>query len=770
MYGLNEPRNQRILVIDDNEAIHADFRKVLMGNEYSNTMIDSYAAFFGEELAVTKNLSFEVDAASQGQEGLEKVRKSLEDNRPYAMAFVDIRMPPGWDGVETIGHLWKVDPNLLIVICTAYSDYNWNEMSEELGSKDRWLILKKPFDNVEVRQLAASLTEKWELARKAELKLDELQQTVDAASRHLTAFRNAVDSAGIVAVTDLHGTILEANNNFCRTSGYTRDEIIGQNHNIVRSTHHPIEFFDDLYATLERGEMWRGEICNRAKDGSLYWVDASIVPLHDENDEVDGYFALRIEITERKRLMEELEVQAYCDALTGLPNRASILDSIQNAIDREEEHHFALLFLDFDHFKLINDSLGHDMGDELLKEIAHRLRSALRDTDKIESARLGGDEFVVLLTDLSSRSDAAVVAKRLLKVFSGSYQLGPHTVYSTASIGVVTSEYHFASASDMLRDADLAMYEAKAAGRGCYALFDQDLREKAQSRLRIENELREAISQEEFALYYQPIVALESGKVEGVEALIRWIHPQRGLIAPGEFIPVAEETGLIVPIGIWVLDKACWQFAEWRRTLGADAPPNVHVNVSRKQLLLPNLVKTVEEVITKYAIPPECLHLEVTESMIMHDLSSTKATLSALRELGVKIDMDDFGTGYSSLSCVHEFPIDVLKIDRSFIVNVKQVHDYAALLQAVLTLADNFGLKVVAEGIEDVEQLVLLQALGCEYGQGYFFSKPIPADELREYMVSKRSQSLYQFKVQSTAVPMTLPTESDLPPSVDLTV
>lgn len=731
MYEINEILNRRILVIDDNEAIHEDFRKVLVGSTTPNATNDSYAAFFGEQAETTNELAFELDTASQGQAGLEKVRQSIQDGRPYAMAFVDIRMPPGWDGIETIGHLWEVDPDLLIVICTAYNDYNWNEMSQQLGSMDRWLILKKPFDNIEVRQLAFSLTEKWDLARKADLKLNELQKIIGTTNRQLEAFRKATDAAGIVALIDLDGTILEANENFCKVSGYTHDELVGQNHNMVLSEHHPVEFFEELYATVEQNKIWRGEICNRAKDGSLYWVDTTIVPMLDENDATVSYFTLRIEISARKRLMGELHTQAYNDSLTGLPNRASILDSIQRAIDRGPSHHFALLFLDFDRFKLINDSLGHDMGDQLLKEIAQRLSTTLRGTDQITPARLGGDEFVVLLNRLTQMSDATVVAERLLEVFSQSYQLGTHTVYSTASIGVVTSEYQYKSASDMLRDADLAMYKAKAAGRGSYLLFDQTMREKAQYRLRLEGDLREAIEQDQFILYYQPIVSLESGQLEGLEALVRWEHPERGLISPDDFIPVAEETGLISSIGKWALNEACRQFAEWRKTFGNNAPCFMHVNVSRRQLLNPNLTSLVEQVLQKHAIPPDHLHLEVTESLIMEDQKTFIPILKELRKIGIKVDMDDFGTGHSSLSCLHEFPLDVLKIDRSFVMNAKHVRDYAALLQAILALADNLELQVVAEGVTDSEQLILLQALGCEYGQGYLFAKPRSAEEIQ---------------------------------------
>ena len=643
MHKIDDARNRRILVIDDNEAIHADFRKILTGGSGHSALSDSCAPFIGEARETAgDDLAFDVDSASQGKEGLEKVLKSVEDGQPYAMAFVDVRMPPGWDGIETIERIWKVDPDLLIVICTSYNDYNWQEIANQLGRMDQWLILRKPFDNVEVRQLAASLTEKWDLAKKADLKIGEMQQIAESMN---------------IRLRDL----------------------------------------------------------------------------------------------------------AYKDDLTGLPNRTSILQSIQSAIDRGNGHQFALLFLDLDRFKLINDSLGHDIGDELLREIANRLRRALRATDKVLTARLGGDEFVILLDYYSGAEDAAAVAERVLKVFSRSYKLGVHTVYSGASIGIVTSEYGHETASEMLRDADLAMYEAKAAGKACYVIFDQSIREREQARHRMESWLREAISQNGFDLAFQPIVSLESGELNGLESLVRWNHPQQGLINPDDFIPIAEETGLIVPIGHWVLDQSCQQLAQWRRSLGAYAPSCIHVNVSRRQLMLPNLVEIVRQMLQKHAIPPECLHLEVTESMIMHDQISTVATLSEFRELGVKIDMDDFGTGYSSLSCLHEFPIDMLKIDQSFIANIERVSDYAALLQAVLTLADNLGMQVVSEGIEDAEQLATLQALGCEYGQGYFFSKPITAAEVESYIFSMSKLTPSESEISPLSVPLSSPIQVTSP-------
>lgn len=462
-------------------------------------------------------------------------------------------------------------------------------------------------------------------------------------------------------------------------------------------------------------------------------------------------------LTQIEQLTKQLRQRANNDKLTGLPNRTSILRSIQNTIDREDNTRFALLVLDLDRFKLINDGLGHDVGDELLKEIARRLRRAFQASDTVLLARLGCDEFAILASDLSCWEEANLFADRLLQVLSESYEVQSHAIHSTASIGIVTNEFDYEFANDVLRDADLAMHEAKAAGKARYAIFDQAIREREQARHRIESDLRQAIIRDEFVLFYQPIVSLESGELEGFESLIRWMHPQRGLVCPDDFIPIAEETGLIVPMGHWVLDEACRQLAQWRRTLGDDAPSFMHVNVSRRQLLLPNLFEIVEQTLQKHAIPPECLHLEVTESMITHDPTSSVATLHKLRGLGVKIDMDDFGTGYSSLSCLHEFPIDVLKIDRSFIANIERVRDYAALLQAVLTLADNLGMQVVSEGIEDAEQLATLQALGCQFGQGYFFSRPVPAAEAEEFIVWKGKPTSSVSEVLSVGVPESIP-------------
>ena len=557
----------------------------------------------------------------------------------------------------------------------------------------------------------------------------------------LEAFRNAVNEAGIVAITDVRGIILEVNENFCRISGYTSEELVGQNHSLLRSEEHSTEFFRDMYRTIGRGFTWRGEICNKAKDGTLYWVDTTIVPILNEQGKVGGYLALRVDISEQKWLVDHLERLAHQDPLTGLPNRASIVQSIQHAINHKADDHFALLFLDFDRFKLVNDSLGHDVGDKLLKEIATRLRMAICTTGSIQAARLGGDEFVVLIENISSTEEATQIAERLQETLSQPYQVDAFTIYSKASIGIVTSEHISESATEMLSNADLAMYEAKGAKVDQPVVFDRLLRDKAQSRLYIENELRNVNMRDELTLHYQPIFDLESGELTGVEALLRWFHPESGLITPDEFIPVAEDMGMIIPIGNFVINEACRQWKTWQSSLGSNAPDYIHVNVSRKQLEHPTLVEVVQEAIETYSIPPESLHLEVTESIIMHDCQASIETLHELKKLGVHIDVDDFGTGYSSLSCLCDFPIDVLKLDREFIKKSDRDRE-VLLLHALIILAEKLGLNVIAEGIETEEQLELLRKLGCRYGQGFYFSSPLNAEEIEQSILTEKWNSL----------------------------
>lgn len=432
---------------------------------------------------------------------------------------------------------------------------------------------------------------------------------------------------------------------------------------------------------------------------------------------------------------DELRRLTETDELTGLSSRKVLERCLQDAIDhhdRQSDHVFALLFLDFDRFKNINDSLGHDFGDLLLIAIADRLRKRTRRGDVV--ARFGGDEFVILSEGLKTDDEAYAAASRLEKSLEDPYQLEGQQLTCTVSIGVVTSSIGATSAKDVLRDADAAMYAAKGGGRGCVRMFDREMHEHAVQRLQMETSLRNADFDGEFLLKYQPIVDLRHDRLSGFEALVRWQHPQRGLLAPDEFIELAEETGVIVDLGDWVLRTACAQLARWRAAYEPAEGIRLSVNVSRHQLVHPAFADQVANAVRSTGVPAQRIVLEVTENTIMHNRSDVMPALNAIRALGVQLAMDDFGTGHSSLSCLHRFPLNFLKIDRSFITNLHERRRYTAVIHSILSLATNLEMPVVAEGIENADQLAQLQTLECAYGQGYLFSKPIPASEVTAHL------------------------------------
>jgi len=451
-----------------------------------------------------------------------------------------------------------------------------------------------------------------------------------------------------------------------------------------------------------------------------------------------------VDATEQRRLQDQLRMLACTDALTGLPNRAVVLDRVQRAIAHARRHPgygFAVLFMDFDRFKQVNDTLGHAAGDELLRQTAARLEVALRPGDavaRVESqlqtaARIGGDEFVVVLEGTRSSDDARLVADRLLELLSLPYQLGPHAVQSGVSIGMVTSETAADTADAVLRDADTAMYEAKRAGRGRCVLFDSSMHDRVVRLLEMENDLRQALREHELFVVYQPVVELGSGALAGVEALARWRHPQRGLVPPSEFIPVAEEAGLIDAIGNFVLRAACAQFSAWRVELGERAPRQLAVNLSRAQLKLPGLVPEVKWILEQAGMRASDLQLEVTESLAAQD-EGVQATLRALKELGVTLALDDFGTGYSSLACLHQLPVDTVKIDRSFIAHAETVEYHRVLIEATIRVARTLGMTTVAEGIETAGQAALMEQMACDLGQGYLYGRPMAGEDLAAWV------------------------------------
>lgn len=546
----------------------------------------------------------------------------------------------------------------------------------------------------------------------------------------------AVDqSSATILIADHHGIIEYANQRFTAMTGYSREEAVGSELLFVESELLDERLRDAIWSKVKSGQDWRGELCSRHKRGEMFWESTSISPVQNASGEITHFLVVQEDITEQKRMMNRMHSLAYHDSLTGLPNRTAVVRAIQRAINSRSKNMIGLIFLDFDRFKLINDSLGHDAGDELLKQISQRLQANIAHSDNMMAARLGGDEFLVLLSNQEERCDATDLADRLLHAFSGSYELCGQVVHSVPSMGVVISQQDYSCATEMIRDADLAMYEAKAAGGNRWSLFNQRLQETVKARMKIECDLRHAIDRNELELFYQPIVSLDDGRLEGVEALLRWHSRDGGEVDPETFIPVAEETGLIVQLGAWVVNEACRQMQEWRKNDPSCAPPCIHVNVSRIQLLFPSFYDTVVTALSTYDLPAEKLHVEVTESILVEDQRRIVSMMDRLKDLGVKIDMDDFGTGQSSLSCLHEFPIDVLKIDRSFICNVRETREFAALLQAILTLADHLDLQVISEGVEDREQLETLRSMGCQYGQGFYFSTPVSAAGLSDYLV-----------------------------------
>ena len=457
------------------------------------------------------------------------------------------------------------------------------------------------------------------------------------------------------------------------------------------------------------------------------------------------------DITEQKQMKEQLQSAAHTDKLTGLSNRAQFFDRLEHAVMRShrlKHYQFAVLYLDSDRFKTVNDCFGHGVGDQLLQEMAQRLRTEVRAGDSLSqsprghtAARLGGDEFVVLLDGIECPDDAVIVADRLLDRLTQVYLLGDLEILSTVSIGIVTSSVSAENADGVLRDADAAMYEAKLAGKAQRSVFDVPMRQRLQNRLDLEQDLRKALEGGQLFLMYQPIVSLQTGEIESFEALVRWQHPRRGVVSPAEFVPIAEDTGLIVSIGEWVLREACRQLGAWHKRFPQIRQLAMNVNLSRRQIAeQEDLCDLLHPILRQAGIPPECLHLEITESMVMQDITVAADFLHGLKSLGVRLAIDDFGTGHSSLSCLHNFPIDDLKIDGAFISNLNGRADYASVIHAIITLAHNMGIRVTAEGVETAEQVVALQALECDRAQGYHFAKPLTAAAAEAALSSHRSK------------------------------
>ena len=550
-----------------------------------------------------------------------------------------------------------------------------------------------------------------------------------AEEKYRSIFENAVE--GIFQTTP-DGHYLDANPSLARIYGFgSVEELCASLSDIAGQLYvEPTRRAEFVQLMDEVGEVSNFESQIRRKDGALIWISENARAVRAQNGEILYYEGTVEDITGMREGKERLLHDALHDRLTGLSNRALFMDRLEQTfarLIRRPNSLCAVLFLDFDRFKNINDSLGHLAGDQLLKAISGRLQECLRPGDTV--SRFGGDEFAILLENVTELSDATLVAERVQKAVSRPFQLGSQQVFSSASIGIALGHANYERAEDLLRDADMAMYRAKARGKARHEVFDAEMHTRAVALLQLETDLRWAIERGEFHLHYQPIVQLDGGAVVGFEALIRWQHPQRGLVAPSEFIPIAEETGWIVPIGKWVLEEACAQLALWQAEIPSKTPLSMSVNLSGKQFSQPDLIEVIEAIIRESGIAHGTLKLEITESAIMEDAQIVTNRLLQLRQLGVKLGLDDFGTGYSSLSYLHRFPLDTLKIDRSFVARLLEDGENREIVRTIVTLGKNLGMEVVAEGVEEAQQLSDLRGLDCKHGQGFFFAHPLPADE-----------------------------------------
>jgi diguanylate cyclase (GGDEF)-like protein/PAS domain S-box-containing protein len=543
-------------------------------------------------------------------------------------------------------------------------------------------------------------------------------------------FRSAFDYAAIgMALVSEEGRWLQVNRSLCQLVGYSEEELLTAD--IQALTHS--EDLDDLL--VQQSRLMKGQVPGYQtekryihKSGDEVWTLLSVSPVRDlETQSLRAIFQIQ-DITDRKRAETQLVHDAFHDGLTGLPNRALFIDHLRLSVarsGRKESQLFSVLFLDLDRFKVVNDSLGHLVGDKLLVAMAHRLESCVRPGDTI--ARLGGDEFTILLEDLKNNNEAIHVAERIQRELSKPFELDGRQISTSASIGIAPSTIGYDQPEDILRDADTAMYYAKSVGGSRHQVFDKSMHTRAVNLLQLQTDLRRAIEKEELFVEYQPIVSLDTFHVTGFEALARWNHEDQGPINPGQFIPVAEELGLIFPMGEWILRKACAQTSKWQEQYPMETPLTISVNLSGKQFTQPDLIEQIEKILAETNLSPTSLKLEITESAMIENEEAASEMLRRLRMLGVGLSIDDFGTGYSSLSSLHRFPISTLKIDASFVRRMSGQNENTEIVRTIMSLADNLGMDVTAEGVETLEQVTKLRTFGCEKGQGFFFSRPVSA-------------------------------------------
>lgn len=654
-------------------------------------------------------------------------------------------------------HAWLKSPDGNYILCNKAVEKAWGLSTQQiLGSNDYQL-----FDDELARKFIAA--DQWVIKNQSQLVVEECSSTDEDQSevwletikapiysasgqllgtmgmtRNVTRRRQLENQLNLttqifnhsregVMITDDKANVIDVNAAFTAITGYQADEVIGRNPRILRSGHHDDAFYQAIWHNLSQNKSWKGEFLNRRKDGSLYPQLSTITPVFDDHQQVKNYLCVFEDISLRKAHEAKLEQMAYFDPLTELPNRTNLLQEIAHQIKRynSTKLNFATLFLDIDHFKHINDSFGHYYGDQVLVELANRLKLCLKETDHI--ARIGGDEFVILLTKLPPEQSLAPILDNIFSVFERYFDFGEESLRLSTSIGIANYPQDGQTPEALLKNADTAMYLAKKNGRNGYAFYSPELTDVAISRVRLQSALYQGVELKQFSLVYQPQFNLHNQTLLGFEALIRWHHPQLGLVSPDEFIPMAEKSGAIQSIGEWVLRTACQQAKQW---LDAGYPlDKLAVNVSAIQLKQSNFIEMLTRILSLYQLPAHKLEIEITEGFLIENKQKAIHDLQQIAELGVSIALDDFGTGYSSLSYLKGLPLQKLKIDRSFINDIPDDKESNAIVSAILAMGNSLSLIVTAEGIEDEKQMSYLDQIGCHFGQGYYLGRPLSVED-----------------------------------------